>query len=308
MHILKVILAAICCLGVLSPAAMAETTGEWRLDGTAEAVLPRNFRLCTDAFRGMEGDVAARQGLDTLGISGSGQPSAAAMPLLYARLKAAAPAGAVIYMVDLRQESHGYVDGVPVSWYELHNWANNGLTVPEVEADESARLSGLVGQEFTAVPLGNSDTKVLTAYTGIGRSVQTEKEAAEQAGFRYVRFAATDQVWPAPEAVDSFLRFYQSLPAGPVWLHFHCHAGHGRTTSFMVMYDILRNPGLSLETIAQRQWLLGGANLLAGSLADNWQAEYANDRAAKLRLFYVYVQEQRPAGFAVSWADWLAAQ
>ena len=307
MRILKIFLTALGCLLLpLLAAGTTEAAGQWRLDGNADAVLPRSFRSCREVIS-VEDEGAAEADLTDLCISGSGQPSAAAMPLLYQRLKAEAPSGAVLYMVDLRQESHGYANGRSVSWYMLHNWANQGLTAEAVEADEQKRLASLLGQPLTAVPLGKADTKTLTAYTASVHEVKTEREAAEEAGFRYVRFAAADQSWPAPAVVDAFLEFYKNLPDGPVWLHFHCHAGHGRTTTFMILYDILRHPDLPLETIAARQRRLGGSDILAGSLADNWQASYANDRAEKLRLFYAYVQAERVDDFAVSWSDWLAA-
>jgi hypothetical protein len=41
------------------------------------------------------------------------------------------------------------------------------------------------------------------------------------------------------------------------WAHFHCEAGLGRTTTFMVLYDMLRNANrVSLEDIVQRQKIL----------------------------------------------------
>jgi hypothetical protein len=304
-RIFKMFLTALGCLLLpLLAAVTAEAAGQWRLDGNADAVLPRNFRSCREEI---PVDAAAAEEQDDLCISGSGQPSAAAMPLLYQRLKRDAPVGATIYMVDLRQESHGYVNGRSISWYMLHNWANQGLTAEAVEADEEKRLAALPGQGLTAVPLGKADIQELTAYTAIVHAVMTEREAAEQAGFHYVRFAAADQAWPAPPVVDAFLAFYKNLPAGPVWLHFHCHAGHGRTTTFMILYDILRHPDVPLEAIAARQRQLGGSDILAGSLADNWQAAYANDRAAKLRLFYAYVQAEKAHDFAISWSDWLTS-
>ena len=49
--------------------------------------------------------------------------------------KAAAP-GAPIYDVDLRQESHGFANGLPVSWHKDGNLANEGKTPEEVALDE----------------------------------------------------------------------------------------------------------------------------------------------------------------------------
>ena len=102
--------------------------------------------------------------------------------------------------------------------------------------------------------------------------------------------------------MDAFLRFYQALPQG-VWLHFHCHAGHGRTTTYLVFYDILKHPEDTLDTIAERQRAIGGADLLA--VSDDAEK---NDRAEKLHLFYEYVKEQRESGFSVPWSLWIEAR
>lgn len=45
-----------------------------------------------------------------------------------------------IYDVDLRQESHGYLDGIPVSWYGERDWANLGKSRHEALSDERHRL------------------------------------------------------------------------------------------------------------------------------------------------------------------------
>ena len=43
------------------------------------------------------------------------------------------------------------------------------------------------------------------------------------------------------------------------WFHFHCKAGVGRTTTFMIMYDIIKNGNnVSLNDIIGRQVLLSG--------------------------------------------------
>lgn len=291
--------AFVFCL--LTVAAEAANYTGWRLDGAAADTWPRNFRLSTDGFVGES--EADRRGLSSLRASGSGQPSGAAFSSLYARLREAAGEGAPIYLVDLRQESHGFVnDGVPVSWYAPHNWANLGCDAAAVEAREEAQIAALVGTELHAVPLGKADTQRLTPYAERVFDAATEALWAAAVGFHYIRFAAADQRFPEPEAVDAFLRFYQTLPEG-AWLHFHCHAGHGRTTTYLVFYDILKHPEQTVETIAERQRAIGGSDLLARS-----DSEDKNDRAEKLRLFYDYVKEQRESGFAVPWRLWLEAR
>ena len=277
----------------------------WRLDAMPDSDEIRSFRTSWGTFREVE-NPPTREGLDELRISGSGQFGAAGVPVLISRIRALTDAP--IYVIDLRQEDHGFVDGTAVSLHGARNQANAGMTAPEVEADEAEQLSSLIDTDFQAVPMGYADTAVMEPFETTVQSVQTERALIEDAGLQYVRIAATDQVWPEPQAIDAFIDFYRTLPDTPVWLHFHCHAGHGRTTTFMALYDMLRNPSLEVESVAWRQYLLGGSNLLSrpDDADTSWQAEAGRERIAMLYLLHAYIQEQQPAGFAVSWSEWLA--
>ena len=86
---------------------------------------------------------------------------------------------------------------------------------------------------------------------------QTEEEVAKSLGMNYYRITARDHLWPAPKYVDQFVGWYKTLPKD-AWLHFHCAAGAGRTTVFMVMVDMMKNPTIPLNTILDRQYLIGG--------------------------------------------------
>lgn len=282
----------------------AEIAPCWRLDAPAEMGVPRSFRTSSDAFSG--GEMVTREGLDWLRMSGSGQPSEVGLSALYEHIRELTMAP--VYLVDLRQESHGFVGGNGVSWYSQHNLANRGKRAAEIESIEKEQLAAMVNQPMEAVPLGQEDTASFVSVQTVVKHPTTEREAAVRLGFRYVRIAAPDQMWPDAPVVDDFMDFYKSLPAEPVWLHFHCQAGHGRTTVFMVLYDLLRNPQLPLEAIVARQTALGGSNLLAPVTGEGRTAELNRDRSAKLRLFYQYVQENSAAGYPVKWSDWLKKQ
>lgn len=289
---------------IFSAADAKKSEPTWRLDGTAAADMPRNFRLMTDAWQvDVRGKEPTRKGLDDLHVSASGQPSQAALKTLYAELHEQAP-DAKIFMIDLRQETHGYVNSVPVSLHVEHNAINAGKTTAEVERDERQQLKNLRGNETTFVPMGNADTKILKPVTLVPRFISTERDAAEQIGFSYVRFAAADMQFPAPEIVDEFIAFVAGLRENS-WLHFHCHAGHGRTTSFLVMYDIMSNPDVSLAEICKRQYLLGGSNLLLEPEGDDWYSRMSRDRAKKIRLFYDFVQGTRSEQIGLQWSEWL---
>ena len=288
---------------IFSVASAKKISETWRLDGSASAEL-RNFRLMTDDWQNtLRGTEPTRQGLDKLNASASAQPSLAALTTLYDKIHTLAP-NAKIFLIDLRQESHGFANSLPVSFYAEHNAANAGKKTSEVLADEVKQLKKIRGVDTTFTPLGNADKKILKPITIIPRVIQTERDAAEKIGFEYKRFAAPDMQFPTPENVDDFILFVANLPENS-WLHFHCHAGHGRTTTFLVMYDIMKNPELSLEEICERQYLLGGTNLLIVPTGNDWHAKNSRDRAKKIRLFYEFIQGTRAEQIGLPWSEWL---
>lgn len=303
----KVALVALLCMAIFASVACAAHEGQWRLDGWKKAEL-RNFRMATDAWhRPLEGREPVRRGMDILHVSASAQPSLAALSKLRDILGKVAPNPERIYVVDLRQESHGFADGWPVSWYKKRNGANVGMDSEAVEKDEAERLGRILGEKTTFTPLGKTDTKLHKEQTFRPRKTMTEREAAEAEGLRYVRFAATDNVWPEDKAVEDFLAFVAALPED-AWLHFHCHAGHGRTTTFLSIYDILRNPDVSLEDVVKRHYLQGGTNILAEPEGNKRSAREARRRAKMIRLFYRYANELRTKETALSWSEWQAKE
>ena len=237
------------------------------------------------------------------GTSASGQPSELSLATIKEKILELEP-DAKIFIVDLRQESHGFANSLPVSWYREHNTANAGKNSAEIQRDERERLKNLRGIYTTFEPLGNADKKAFKPITIIPRVVETESDLCEKSGVEYVRFTAADMQFPAPAVVDEFIIFAANLPDN-AWLHFHCQAGHGRTTTFLVMYDIMKNPDEPLEEICKRQHLLGGSNLLAEPEDNDWHSKMARDRAKKIRLFYDYVQGTRAEQIGLQWSEWI---
>ena len=245
----------------------------WRLDGEPD-ILPRNFRIMDDK---------------NFYASASGQPTLSELKNIFDEIKKVAPNPEKIYIVDLRQESHGFADDYPISWYIKKNRVNVGKSPSRIEFEEKKLFANLRGKLTEFVPLGNYDTAHFKAVKFAPKNTFTEKIAAEAAGLKYVRFYALDMTFPAPEVVDEYLKFLSQIDSD-AWLHFHCQAGHGRTTTFLVIYDILKHPDLSLENIVQRQYSLGGSNLFENE-------EYEKN----IRLFYEYAHENSPQ----SWSQWL---
>ena len=302
-NLLKKTTILLISLLLLTVASVSEA--KWRLDEDPELSEPRNFRMASDDWRvAPEDEPPTRKGLDNLRISGSAQCTAAGFASLYTKLSAAAAApGAPIYDVDLRQESHGFADGLPVSWHKKNNLANEGKTPEEVALDEEERLADLAGVTTTFVPKGKTDKGRVEAVTFAPQNVQKEKDVAEAAGFRYARFYVTDRTQPDTETIEAFLDFVESLPKD-AWLHFHCRAGHGRTTTFMAMYDMIRNPDIPAEAVIERQCLIGGSDLTAMK-DEEWKNERIIQRLETLKLFSEYVRARHAGETTLRWGEWI---
>ena len=280
LSLLFLLLTCFCALPLLAaPAAEAAipTDPAWRLDGD-HAAPPIHFRRD-----------------EPLRIAGGGQPSKTALTHLHEQLGLSIDTP--LWVIDLRQESHGYLNEDAVSWHGVANAANRGMSAAAVEQDERQRLADAVGTNVRAVPMGHYDEAHIPytfaeAVTGFA----TERHIARKSGLGYVRIAATDMHWPEPQAIDDFVRFYRSLPQEHGWLYFHCQAGQGRTTTFMVLYELLERPDCTAYEAIAHQRTLGGADLSSG------------ERYEGICRFAQYVRENRATDFAQSWSDWLSAQ
>lgn len=272
----------------------------WREDNENTATLPPAFRTSRDRFK-TDPNLPTRKGLDTLNISGSSQPSAEQLAQIANTLRT--KTDGPIYVVDLRQETHLFVNGIPVSHYGKRNWGNVGKSYQTIINEERDYANKLVN---TALPIASLDANknAINEQTLTVTSAKTEETIAKELGLRYVRFTATDHTWPDEASIDRFIAFYKTLPKN-AWLHFHCEAGKGRTTAFMAMYDIMKNPDIPLADILARQQLIGGNNVAATSDKDTWKAPYYEEKAVMINKFYRYVQQNYQTGFELSWSEWL---
>ena len=275
----------------------------WDIDLTLARALPRNFRTTDNPLKASDGKTPSTTGLIDLHASGSGEFTSDNLKLLLARMHGP------VTIFDLRQETHIFVNGLPVSWFAARDWANVGRSQTEIEEAEAAWARSLgPGSEIAIRPgapvkKGDADSAVPQQVTVTEASI--ERDLVSTVGVSYVRVAVTDHTRPLDDTVDRFIVAVRALPEN-AWAHFHCEAGLGRTTTFMVLYDMLRNATrVSLEDIVCRQKLLSyDYDVLRPVGRGNWKAPYVEDRIAFVRVFYDYARAN-PNGRPQLWSEWL---
>lgn len=259
-----------------------------------DQVIPRNFRMTADPIGSHEN--INLTGFQNLNASASGQFSAKSLEKVFETIP-----NDKIYIVDLRQESHGFLNGIAVSWWGEKNWANQNRTPAEIEADERDKLASVQDKDLILI-IGNKPKVV-----HVDESI-SEEELVHSLGFWYQRIYAPDHLKPTDENVDHFIQFVRNIPEDS-WLHFHCAAGMGRSSTFMVMYDMMRNAkNVSYEDILKRQNLIGGKDFITmpTESEEGWKYEGAIERIEFLENFYHFCLENQ--NLEKSWSSWSSQQ
>jgi hypothetical protein len=264
---------------------------------------PRRFHTTNDRV-GADLDTCE---LAVLRCSGSAQPSVAAFFEIRRRL---ADVGADdLVVVDLRQESHGFVNGAAVSWYATQNWGCAGLSDDEAQRLEALRLRLL--ELAPRVRIG----RVETIKHGLPPSVvawERPRVASEPQAFglphgHYVRLPVTDHTRPTDAVVDRFIELVRGLHSTQ-HLHLHCRGGKGRTATFMALHDLLRHGARRpLSAILARQAALLDYDLTRPADPARDKAPFIADRLAFLECFHDYARHN-PGGEPMLWSAWLAEQ
>jgi hypothetical protein len=244
-------------------------------------------------------------GFSNLNISGSAEFNDLNLPVMVKEI-----GEHKITVIDLRQETHGFVNGMPVSWYGKYDWADLSLSREEVIKLEHHKLDSLEKSGEVTVTIVLQKNKAEDTFVRVRDttfrliSVMTEEGLAEKNKLGYFRITATDHRKPVTDDVDRFVDFVNRLK-GNYWLHFHCHAGDGRTTTFMAMYDMMKNAKLvGFRDVIARQHLIGGIDLTKDEDFPSWDKQYAVERTQFLQDFYNYCRDNSD-DLTTSYSAWL---
>lgn len=195
-----------------------------------------------------------------------------------------------ICIVDLRQESHGMINDLAISFLNPYKDLNNGFTTEQTIKAENSLLN--------KIKIGNIIQ--LYKHTGIFIKditvdfISNESQLVTEADMQYKRLAVKDNSAPTPDIVDEFVEFIKNKP-DDLHLHFHCAAGEGRTTSFMVMYQAMKNnSNLTLEQLLSYQYNIGGINLHDNNIQYNFLEDFCN-----------YVQKNKDSNYSISYSQWI---
>tara|TARA_R110002110_G_scaffold195770_1_gene405476 strand:- start:99098 stop:100024 length:927 start_codon:yes stop_codon:yes gene_type:complete len=268
--------------------------------------VPRNFRLMSSPYKSLNEATPTRSGLDKLKLSASAQFSEETLKAVLPKMQGE------VWVLDLRRESHGFEDGLPISWYAIQNQSNKDLTTEEILKKELILLKNFKQEKNPTVHRVTKKIEGAIVHSDPisvkTQRVESEQQLSVRLNLNYKRLPVADHHRPTDEQVDEFMHFYQSLPEN-AWIHMHCRGGKGRTTTFLMLVDMMNNAKtVSLEEIAARHILLGGSDLL--NLSDEpekqWKHDSARLRKSFVELFNHYAKsDDFPK---LSWTEWLKQQ
>lgn len=290
------IFLAICLIGQ-SFFYFSQNTTLYPIFDSAGTDLPRNLRTVQQLIVG--NSPLNLQGLTYLRASGSGQFSENTFSKMLQHLKVSPHQ---LIVLDLREESHGFINGKSISWTDgIYNYGNLHKSRTEIESDENHRLKLAEQTKFIIVnPFAHPSTK-LTVTT-----ITTERAFIENLGSSYIRLPVTDHNPPTNEIIDQFIEIVKNLSSDQ-WLHFHCKGGKGRTTTFLILFDIMKNAhSISLSDILARQQSIGGVNLNEIDKKVGEMKRAAEARFELIQQFYLYCRQV--PDFQVNWSTWIKQQ
>jgi hypothetical protein len=172
------------------------------LDQNNTQPLPKNFRTSEQLLT--HGNQITTTGLASLHILGSGEFTEKQLKTV----KNLIPHPIII--VDLRQEPHGFINGLPIYWHGYQNTSNK--THETIEQEQQSLLNALKNRSVISTYLiKKNQKKELTKFVPFsiqGGEVLSEKELADRLHLGYVRFYLTEHSMPPSQELEKSVRHY----------------------------------------------------------------------------------------------------
>lgn len=190
-------------------------------------------------------------------------------------------------MVDLRMESHGFLDTLAVSFFCPKNWDLLRTAPDQVEDRERADFARLKGPQRVYFKMKRTE-ELIFGWPILLSQAMTEREAMKGANIHYERIPIPDHQKPRDTEVEQLLDLFKKYPDN--WMHFHCKAGKGRTTTAMIMRDMWLNAQkVSAADIIMRNSIFAAVDLLdLEKLRDTYRLPFAQERMIFLHAFYKF--------------------
>lgn len=137
-----------------------------------------------------------------------------------------------IVIVDLRQESHGFINGKPVLWRSYFEKINQNKEISEILSDEKSRLDAAKKDHEIVINEVVKRDKESGWYEDVAPKIvivnQTisEKDLAQKNGFEYQRFSIRDFDIPETKEFSRMINFIKNLPEDKK-IYVHCAGGRG---------------------------------------------------------------------------------
>lgn len=203
-----------------------------------------------------------------------------------------------IYVINLLNDDIYYYKDHCLRWYGLGYMDSNLGEILFTASPMKVGYKAMVRFIFGSPPVHDL------------AQLKTERQIIEDLGGHYFVPLKDHRGWLNNQNfIDGLLRFFESIPEDSL-VYIHCTHGKGRTTTFLVLYDIFRNgKKVPLKEITNRHYCLGRENVVDTQLWANgtWTQKSLNARKHLVERFYDYMTDQQGYGHQ-SWAQWRTAE
>lgn len=198
-------------------------------------------------------------------------------------------------VIDLRQESHGFLNNRSITLYAPHNWVNQGKTHDEAIDAETKWLASIANRQTL---VSHKGAKIVV------QQIANENTVAKVIGFDYERLTVPDHTKPADSEVDRFLTIYDQLQPD-TWIHLHCRGGAGRASTFLALLLMLKHANTTSfdEIITLIASVPPHYDLRVGSANHPEYEERYRERYAFVREFYQFALA-RFDNQEMTWREW----